>query len=64
MGEKLLEWSLDTGWHLIRTHKWYGASLVAQLAKKSAYNRGDLGSIPGLRTSPEEGKGYHSSILA
>ena len=33
MGEKLLEWSLDTGWHLIRTHKWYGASLVAQLAK-------------------------------
>ena len=33
MGEKLLEWSLDTGWHLIRTNKWYETSLVAQLVK-------------------------------
>ena len=26
--------------------------------KASAYNAGDLGSIPGLRRSPGEGKGY------
>ena len=26
--------------------------------KESAYNVGDLGSIPGLRRSPGEGKGY------
>ena len=26
--------------------------------KESAYNAGDLGSIPGLGRSPEEGKGY------
>ena len=26
--------------------------------KESACNEGDLGSIPGLRTSPGEGKGY------
>ena len=26
--------------------------------KESAYNAGDLGLIPGLGTSPEEGKGY------
>ena len=32
--------------------------------KESACNAGDLGSIPGLGRSPEEGKGYHSSILA
>ena len=27
-------------------------------AKESAYNAGDLGLIPGLRGSPEEGNGY------
>ena len=26
--------------------------------KESAYNAGDLGSIPGLGRSPREGKGY------
>ena len=26
--------------------------------KKSAYNAGDLGLVPGLGRSPEEGKGY------
>ena len=26
--------------------------------KESACNKGDLGSIPGLERSPEEGKGY------
>ena len=26
--------------------------------KESAYNAGDLGSIPGLGRSPAEGKGY------
>ena len=32
-------------------------SLVAQTVKASAYNVGDLGSIPGLGRSPEEGNG-------
>ena len=32
--------------------------------KESACNAGDLGLIPGLGSSPEEGKGTHSSILA
>ena len=31
---------------------------------ESACNVGDLGSIPGLGRSPEEGKGTHSSVLA
>ena len=34
------------------------ASLVAQLVKKSVRNVGDLGSIPGLRKSLGEDKGY------
>ena len=34
------------------------ASLVAQLAKNSACNAGDLGLIPGLGRSPGEGKVY------
>ena len=37
-------------------------SLVAQTVKASAYNAGDLGSIPGLGRSP--GEGTHSSTLA
>ena len=32
--------------------------------KESACNMGDLGSIPGLGRSPEEGIATHSSILA
>ena len=32
--------------------------------KASAYNAGDLGSIPGPGRSPGEGKQTHSSILA
>ena len=32
-------------------------SLVAQTVKASACNAGDLGSIPGLETSPGEGNG-------
>ena len=32
-----------------------GTSLVAQTVKASAYNAGDLGSIPGLGRSPGEG---------
>ena len=39
-------------------------SLMAQLVKESACNAGDLGSIPGLGRSPEEGLTTHSSILA
>ena len=34
------------------------ASLVAQLGKESAYNVGDLGSIPWLGRSPREEKDY------
>ena len=30
---------------------------MAQTVKASAYNAGDLGSIPGLRRSPGEGNG-------
>ena len=30
-------------------------SLVVQMVKESAYNAGDLGSIPGLGRSPGEG---------
>ena len=32
--------------------------------KESTCNAGDLGSIPGLGRSPEDGKGTPSSILA
>ena len=32
--------------------------------KESACNVGDLGSIPGLRRSPGEGKGYPLQYLA
>ena len=32
--------------------------------KKSAYNAGDPGLIPGLGRSPAEGNATHSSILA
>ena len=32
-------------------------SLVVQTVKESAWNAGDLGSIPGLGKSPGEGKG-------
>ena len=32
--------------------------------KESAHVAGDLGSIPGLGRSPEEGMATHSSILA
>ena len=31
--------------------------MVAQMVKASAYNAGDLGSIPGLGRSPGEGNG-------
>ena len=33
-------------------------SLVAQTVKASAYNAGDLGSIPALERSAGEGNGY------
>ena len=35
-----------------------GVSRVAQMVKASAYNVGDLASIPGLGRSPGEGNGY------
>ena len=36
----------------------------SSVGKESTCNAGDPRSIPGLGRSPEEGKGYHSSILA
>ena len=39
------------------------ASLLAQTAE-SAYNAGDLGSVPGSGRSPGEGMMLHSSIIA
>ena len=36
----------------------------SSVSKESACNAGDLSSIPGLETSPGEGKATHSSILA
>ena len=35
-----------------------GASLVTQMVKNLPSMQGDLGSIPGLGRSPEEGNGY------
>ena len=43
---------------------WNMTSPVAQTVKKSAYNVGDPGLIPGLGISPGEGMATHSSILA
>ena len=39
-------------------HPTYGGFLGGSAGKESACNAGDLGSIPGLGRSPEEGKGY------
>ena len=39
-------------------------SLVAQTVKESAYNAGDLGSIPGWGDPLEKEMTNHSSILA
>ena len=41
-----------------------GGSDGKKKKKKSVCNAGDLGLIPGLRRSPEEGMTTHSSILA
>ena len=38
----------------------FSTSLVAQMVKKPACNAGNLGSIPRLRRSLEEGNGYPS----
>ena len=32
--------------------------VIGSVGKESAYNAGDLGSVPGLGRSPGEGKGY------
>ena len=42
----------------------YLMSMVAQMVKASAYNAGDLGSIPGLGRPLEKEMATHSSILA
>ena len=41
-----------------------GGFLSGSDGKESAYNVGELGSIPGLGNSLEEGMATHSSILA
>ena len=46
---------------LLRLHFWAGWGMwiaCGSAGKDSACNAGDLGSIPGLGRSPEEGKGY------
>ena len=40
-----------------RSNSLTGTSLVAQTVKASAYNAGDLDSVPGLGRSPGEGNG-------
>ena len=49
---------LETEQHIGVVILLLGTSLVAQTVKASAYNAGDLGSIPGSGRSPGEGKGY------
>jgi len=52
--------SMDWGpekWFCDGSSTFLQAPLVAQLVE-SAYSAGDLGSMPGLRRSPGEGKGY------
>ena len=51
-----------------KIHRWtdlFGASLVAQMVKKTGCNVGDPGSIPGLGRYPGEGNGnlLHYSCL-
>ena len=42
----------------LQIYKQLRTSLVAQMVKASAYNEGDVGSIPGLGRLPGEGNGY------
>ena len=44
--------------------KYYGNVPGGSDGKESAYNAGDLGSIPGLGRSPEEGNGNLLQYLA
>ena len=55
--------SEDSEWSLEVTSIIFGLSGSSD-GKESAYNVGDLGSIPRLGRSPGEGNGNHSSILA
>ena len=50
----------DKGLNELRTE----TSLVAQMAKASAYNAENLGSIPGSGSSLEKEVAIHSSTLA
>ena len=45
------------GFHDLQLPHFQEISLVAQMVKASAYNAGDLDSIPGLERSPGEGNG-------
>ena len=46
------------GWHICRQHIQYGGDFPGGSdSKASAYNVGDLGSIPGLGRSPGEVNG-------
>ena len=59
--------SMSQGYENVYIHRYVfcnKTSLVAQTVKASAYNAGDLGSIPGSGRSPGKGNGNHSSTLA
>ena len=53
----LVDWFAWSVWLLWALKHLQRTSLVVQMVKGSAYNAGDLGSIPGWRRSPGEGNG-------
>ena len=52
----------STLWYMYLFELWFSQGMFGfpcgSAGKESASNAGDLGSIPGLGRSPEEGKGY------
>ena len=53
----LLTVSSPNSFRISRSMAIWGSSLLVQMVKESAYNTGDLGSIPELGRSPGEGDG-------
>ena len=56
--------ALTEGTRFTKDHKKDWVSLLAQMVKNLPYTAGDLGSIPGLGSSPEKGMATPSNILA
>ena len=56
LGKKLLNKNRRNG-QIFASCPIHRSPLVAQMVKSSAYNAGDLGSIPRLARSPGEGNG-------